>query len=495
MGQVLGFSHCQEYGSVASTPDSTPPCTDGGNEESEMYELQTAREWSEDEEGEDGYPDDDEGLASSPSIWGTPRQNSNELTFSYIAIAEAEAVGASRHHRDRRRGGSRGSRTPLFRTDTLETLLDSPDVDWDPQVFLNQEEEEVASESSEQESVETRMASAAGRMEREQDRQTETITIQPYPQNLDTETQGRDTEIQRDEIDSRMTQIVQPPSPTLSSQQQRPTQLLEATASPTPEPESPVIRETISVKLLTSVRPSGPASSPPAAVSLNSQEQLVSDHWFSALNLSEDPTVCIHIAVMDLIYWKDTERTGMVLTGLVVGLLTLFQLSIITVFSTASLAVVCVTMSVRIYYQVLHALKWGDGEHPFKSYLDLDISFTGEQAELYMQKAIVMTLSAVDTLKRLVFVGNLFDSLKFLVLMYLVTYLGDLCNGLTLFIICVIALFSLPLFYRQRQEQVDKFIVNIQAKIDNIKDIFVRLAQGGGPPPDPTPGGAKPKIQ
>ncbi|XP_039987613.1 reticulon-2a isoform X2 [Xiphias gladius] len=199
--------------------------------------------------------------------------------------------------------------------------------------------------------------------------------------------------------------------------------------------------------------------------------------------------------VMDLVYWKDTERTGMVLTGLVVGLLSLFQLSIITVVSTVSLAVMCFTMSVRIYYQLLYILSWGDGEHPFKSYLDLDISFSGEQADLYMQKAIVMTLSAVDTLKRLLFVGNLFESLKFLALMYFVTYLGELCNGLTLLIISVIALFSLPLFYRQRQEQMEGFVAKIQARIDNIKDIFRRLAQGGGPPPDPTPGGAKPKVQ
>lgn len=69
---------------------------------------------------------------------------------------------------------------------------------------------------------------------------------------------------------------------------------------------------------------------------------------------------------MDLIYWKDTERTGMVLTGLVVGLLSLFQLSIITVVSTVSLAVMCFTISVRIYYQFLYILSWGDGEHPFK---------------------------------------------------------------------------------------------------------------------------------
>ncbi|XP_033952591.1 reticulon-2a isoform X2 [Pseudochaenichthys georgianus] len=455
----------EEYGSVASTPDSTPPCTDGGNDESELCELQTARDWSDDEEGED----DDEGLLSSSSIWGTPRQNSSELTFSYIAIAEAEAVGASRHFR--RRCASRGSRTPLIRTDTLETLLDSPDVDWDPQGFLGREEEEEASERIEQERV-------------EQHRLTETITVQPIPQSLEPETQGRDAGIQREESPSSQIQMEQSPS------------LLQAAASQTPESESPVTRETISVKLLTSMQPRGPASSTPAAIGQNSQEQLVSDHWFSALNLSEDFTYQnTIIAVMDVIYWKDTERTGMILTGIVVGLLSLFQLSVISVLSTVSLAVMCFTISVRIYYQVLYILNWGDGAHPFKSYLGMDISFSGEEADLYMQKAIVLAMSAVESLKGLFFVKNLLESIKLLVLVYLVTYLGELSNGLTLLIISVIAVFSLPLFYRQRQEQVDNVVAQIQGKIDNFKDTLCRIAHGGGPPPDSTPGGAKLKSQ
>jgi len=69
---------------------------------------------------------------------------------------------------------------------------------------------------------------------------------------------------------------------------------------------------------------------------------------------------------MDLIYWKDMERTGMIFTGLVVGLLALFQLSIITVVSTLSLAIICFTISVRIYYKLLHVLQLGDGAHPFQ---------------------------------------------------------------------------------------------------------------------------------
>uniref|UniRef100_A0A3Q3ISH3 Reticulon n=1 Tax=Monopterus albus TaxID=43700 RepID=A0A3Q3ISH3_MONAL len=190
---------------------------------------------------------------------------------------------------------------------------------------------------------------------------------------------------------------------------------------------------------------------------------------------------CKNINLMDLIYWKDMERTGMVLTGLVVGLLSLFQLSIITVVSTVSLAVMCFTISVRIYYQVLYILSWGDGEHPFKSYLDLDISFSGEQADLYMQKAIIMVLSAADTLKRLLFVGNLFDSIKLLVLMYFVITLSS--HSLYCY-------FSWPLI---------SISINIYSSpfghVNNIKDFFQRLAQGGGPPPDPTPGGAKPKSQ
>ncbi|CAB1348610.1 unnamed protein product [Coregonus sp. 'balchen'] len=472
MGQVLGFSHCKEYGSVSSTPDSTPPCTEGGNEESELCDLQTAREWSDEEAG--GPEDDDDGGASSPSIWGTPRQNFFEPTFSYIAIAEAEAGGASRHHRDlssgsRRRSGARGGRTFLSRTDTVETLLplDSPDVEWDPHAFLAREEEEREWEER----------------EREVHRQIE--TVQASLLDAEIEPQERDTETQRGETEP------------LEPQHYSPSDSHQA-ASSLPEPESLVTMET-TVTLLTAVQPRGgltddvPSTSS-TSIGRNTQEELVSEQWFSELNLS-GPTICTHIAVMDLIYWKDTECSGMVFTGLVVGLLSLFQLSIITVISTISLGIMCFTVSVRLYYNILHVLSMGDGVHPFKAYLDLDISFSGELADQYMQKAIVTVVSAANSLKNLFLVGSLFDSLKLLALMYLVTFLGDLCNGLTVLIIGVIALFSLPLFYRQNQAKVDGFFAGIQANIDNVKDILHRIAQGGGPTPDPTPGGAKPKTQ
>ncbi|KAI5625574.1 reticulon 2a isoform X1, partial [Silurus asotus] len=427
----------EEFVSVSSTPDSTPPCTDGGNEESDFPELLTAREWSEDEEG----PEDD---LSSSSLWGTPRQNSFELTFSYIAFSEGESSG--RRDSGRRRTGGRGRRGSLRRMDTVETFLppDFPAVEWDPLNFLSGEEEQRVVENQLPELVESH------------NRTLESSTHQfhasePYVNMESTAT------MQTEEDMSHTTQ-----SPNIYNTQEE--QSMEQWLSKLYLPEGPTIHIQIEDSSVHEVN-----NFFKTPVMMQSQISYtytnVAYTVTHAVNVSATAVVIVmsakisiflslHVSVftvMDLIYWKDTERTGMLFTGLVVGLLSLFQLSIITVLSTVSLAIVCFTISVRIYCKLLHALQLRDGAHPFQTYLDVDIGLSGEQAEHYMQRAIYLFFAALDTLRQLVFVANLFDSLKFLLLMYLVTYLGALCNGLTLLIIGVIAVFSVPLFYTRHQ--------------------------------------------
>lgn len=58
-------------------------------------------------------------------------------------------------------------------------------------------------------------------------------------------------------------------------------------------------------------------------------------------------------------------------------------------------------------------IKWVCFEFIFyRTYLDVNIGLAGDQAEQYMQKAIFLCFASLDTLKRLVFVSCLFDSLK-----------------------------------------------------------------------------------
>lgn len=73
------------------------------------------------------------------------------------------------------------------------------------------------------------------------------------------------------------------------------------------------------------------------------------------------------LPVMDLVYWRSTRRTGLVFTGLVVGLASVFQLSIITVISHVCLGALCVTFPLRLYYKLLELLRWNPGVHPFQS--------------------------------------------------------------------------------------------------------------------------------
>ncbi|XP_067102759.1 uncharacterized protein [Osmerus mordax] len=287
MGQVLGFSNCKELGSVNSTPDSTPPCTDGGNEESELYELQTAHDWSEEEErnrggGDEDY-DDDGDLASSPSIWGTPHQHSFELTFSYIAIAEAEAVGTTRHHREgsgRRRGGARVGRTPLVRTDTLETLLplDSPDVEWDPHAFLTREEAEEG---------------ARRRREEEEEERERRVRL------AESEAGPRQSSLLDGDLEDLERNV------TLGRERGRRESPQHHHATQPPELLETLVTVDATVMLLTPMRPGGGASSvvsstSSAPIGQNTQELLVSEQWFSALSLSEGPMICAHIAGMEV---------------------------------------------------------------------------------------------------------------------------------------------------------------------------------------------------
>ncbi|KAK7171514.1 hypothetical protein R3I93_003961 [Phoxinus phoxinus] len=251
MGQVLGFSHCKELGTVNSTPDSTPSCSDGGNEESDFPELQTAREWSDDEEG----LEDDDACLSSSSVWGTPRQNSFELTFSYIAFSESD--GSSRRDSGRRRTGGRGSRGSLHRTDTLETqvLPDSPAVEWDPHDFLTGEGD------VEEESLTWTLEPQSHRVEEFQDKDTGTWETTEEISGIQT----------RNETCSHQNEQITVPQLHGSD----PSVATETTAT---------------------LQMVDPSLTTPPAIGHNTQEEQICKQWCSALNLSEGPTIRIQIA-------------------------------------------------------------------------------------------------------------------------------------------------------------------------------------------------------
>lgn len=70
--------------------------------------------------------------------------------------------------------------------------------------------------------------------------------------------------------------------------------------------------------------------------------------------------------VLDLIYWRNLATTGVVFTGLVVGLASLFQLSAITILSNLGLSIMAFTLPVRLLYKAMTVTRLNDGSHPFQ---------------------------------------------------------------------------------------------------------------------------------
>ncbi|KAK7154820.1 hypothetical protein R3I93_009692 [Phoxinus phoxinus] len=189
-------------------------------------------------------------------------------------------------------------------------------------------------------------------------------------------------------------------------------------------------------------------------------------------------------SLVDLLYWRDLQRTGVVFGASLFLLLSLSVCSIISVLSYVALALLSVTVSFRIYKGILQAVQKSEDGHPFKMYLDKDIAIPTETVHKYSDTVLVHINTVVKELRRLFLVEDLVDSLKFAVLMWILTYVGALFNGLTILILGLIGAFSWPVVYEKHQAQIDHYygLVNKQ-----IKDVVGKV-QAKIP-------GAKPKTE
>ncbi|KAK2828465.1 hypothetical protein Q5P01_019499 [Channa striata] len=191
--------------------------------------------------------------------------------------------------------------------------------------------------------------------------------------------------------------------------------------------------------------------------------------------------------LVDLVYWRNMRRTGVVFTGLVVALVSLFQLSAITVLSHICLGIMCITFTVRLYYKLLELLRWNPGVHPFQSCLDYDSSLTDKETVMLVEEVVLLIAFAVTEIKRLLFIDSMIDSIKFVVLLYMLTYVGVLTTGLTLLITAVIAVFSLPLLYKRQQVRIRKVVRAVRAFVKTIKSLCLSVYEAVRPPPPPAP--------
>ncbi|XP_077092829.1 reticulon-1a isoform X4 [Siphateles boraxobius] len=172
--------------------------------------------------------------------------------------------------------------------------------------------------------------------------------------------------------------------------------------------------------------------------------------------------------VVDLLHWRDLKQSGLVFGSVLLLLFSLTQFSVVSVIAYLALAVLSATVSFRIYKSVLQAVQKTDEGHPFKAYLEVEIALSADQISKYVDKTQLYINTTIKELRRLFLVQDLVDSIKFAVLMWLLTYVGALFNGLTLLILAVVSMFSVPVVYEKYQTQIDQYLGLVRTQVNSI---------------------------
>ncbi|XP_074143045.1 reticulon-4 isoform X1 [Sminthopsis crassicaudata] len=177
-------------------------------------------------------------------------------------------------------------------------------------------------------------------------------------------------------------------------------------------------------------------------------------------------------SVVDLLYWRDIKKTGVVFGASLFLLLSLTVFSIVSVTAYIALALLSLTISFRVYKGVIQAIQKSDEGHPFRAYLDSEVAISETLVQKYSKSALGHVNCTIKELRRLFLVDDLVDSLKFAVLMWIFTYVGALFNGLTLLILALISLFSVPVIYERHQTQIDHYLGLVNK---NVKDAMAKI--------------------
>jgi len=178
--------------------------------------------------------------------------------------------------------------------------------------------------------------------------------------------------------------------------------------------------------------------------------------------------------VVDLIYWKDLKKSAVVAASSLFLLISLSIFSVLSVVSYISLAVLTVTFSYAVYKRTLAAVQKSNEGHPFGQYLEMDLTISPEKAQEYAEIISSYMATYVGELRRLVLVEDMIDSIKFGIFLWVMTYIGAWFNGLTLMILGLVSMFSLPKTYEVYQEQIDAYLALAQ---DQVKGVMAQVEE------------------
>ncbi|XP_075556276.1 reticulon isoform X3 [Dermacentor variabilis] len=186
--------------------------------------------------------------------------------------------------------------------------------------------------------------------------------------------------------------------------------------------------------------------------------------------------------VEELVYWRQPKKSGLVFGLVLAVLLSLTCFSLISVVAYLALGSLMVAIAFRVYRNVLQAVQKSAEGHPFKEYLEKDLSLPKERVHETVDVVVKHVDATVARLRSLFLVEDLVDSLKLALLFWVLTYVGSWFNGMTLIILAYVSAFTLPKVYETYKTEIDQYLGLARTHVGNvIGAIKSKIPMGGQP--------------
>ncbi|XP_076585086.1 reticulon-3-B-like [Chaetodon auriga] len=173
-------------------------------------------------------------------------------------------------------------------------------------------------------------------------------------------------------------------------------------------------------------------------------------------------------SALQLVHWKEPKKTAAAFGLSLLVLVSVATLSVISVVSYLLLTCLCVTITFRVYKSVIQAIQKSNEGHPFRALLERDISVSSESVRLLADQSLIHLNWFSNQTRRLLLVEDLVDSLKLAAVMWIMTYVGAIFNGVTILILADIIFFTTPLIYQKKKIQIDHHIQLIQSRVEEM---------------------------
>ncbi|CAI4223418.1 unnamed protein product [Auanema sp. JU1783] len=176
--------------------------------------------------------------------------------------------------------------------------------------------------------------------------------------------------------------------------------------------------------------------------------------------------------VLELIYWRDPKKSAVALSLVLIAIFVLGKYPILSVLSYSGLAILAATLGFRVFKAVEAQIKKTGGENPFQEYLAKDLTLPQERVHAQVDVLVEHGSCLANQLKKLVFVENIVDSVKFGLLLWSLTYVASWFSGFALIVLSVLGVFSVPIFYETYKEPIDAQLAVISGHINNVSQLL-----------------------